>query len=450
MRNARILVVEDEDIAREYMADALRDKGYEVITAPTGKDALSALQTAPVDLVLSDIRMPGMDGMQLLEHVRSHYPDTEMIMATGYASIEDAVLAVKKGAFHYLPKPLRLDEMCITVERALEKGRMRAELLALKQASLSAQAQIIGSSPATSTLKEQIARVAGAGCTVLVLGETGTGKELVARALHEASDRKDNRFLAVNCASLSGDLLAHELFGHEKGAFTGATSMQKGLLESADGGTFFLDEVGDMPFGMQAGLLRVLENRTLFRVGGTKEVAVDVRIIAATNKDLAAMVETGQFRQDLYYRLNIMTIRIPALRERRADIPLLASHFIERACAERGKERMRLDDGAQDMLLAYDFPGNVRELRHAVERAVILCDGVRMCAAHFPPEIRRAAGSGFAGQEDDEVVSLEENERRYLAHVLEKAEGSTSKAARMLGLNRGSLWRKLKRLGLTE
>ena len=294
--------------------------------------------------------------------------------------------------------------------------------------------------------------MAPADCTVLILGETGTGKELAARALHVESGRSSKRFLAVNCASLTEELLAHELFGHEKAAFTGANATKKGLLEAADGGTFFLDEIGDMSLGMQASMLRVLENRTLLRVGGTREIPVDVRIIAATNKDLRQMVEEGSFRKDLFYRLNVITVTLPPLRERPDDIPLLATFFLGRSAAAFDKQIAEIDDRALELLMKHSFPGNVRELGHIMERAVVLCNGTVITTDHLPPEVVEAAPSApchDAGRTcRDSIVSLEENERRYLAWVMEQSGGSTSRAAKLLGLNRGSLWRKLRRFNL--
>lgn len=451
MNPARILVVEDEEIAREYVADALRANGYETAEASTGKEAVDALRHKEFDVVISDIRMPDFDGLALLEHIKSAHPATEVIMATGYASIEDAVNTVKMGAYQYLAKPLRLNEMLIMVERAVEKRRIRVELRELKRSLHdAASVRIVGHSEAVRALKQQIRQVAPSGCTVLILGETGTGKELVARSLHEASGRKGKRFLAVNCATFTDELLAHELFGHEKAAFTGAYSTQKGLLEAADKGTFFLDEVGDMSLAMQGSLLRVLENRTLFRVGGTKEIPVDVRIIAATNKNLHAMVEEGTFRQDLLYRLNIITIHIPPLSERKEDIPLLANFFAAKTGQEMGKSVKGVDDKALALLSRYHFPGNIRELVHIMERAVILCSEGSITPTHLPPEVTEESAPCRPGAEQPVFVSLEENERRYLAKVLAAAGGSTGNAAKLLGINRGSLWRKLKRFGLAD
>ncbi|MFV0348668.1 MAG: sigma-54-dependent transcriptional regulator [Halodesulfovibrio sp.] len=455
MNQSRILIAEDEMIARENLTHVLTRKGAEVVAVENGRKAMQALSGGEFDLVVSDLRMPDMDGMQLLEHVKSTVPDTEVIIITGYASIETAVEAMRKGAYQYLAKPIRLDEVCVMAEKALEKRRLRQEVDSLRRQLKASDAPIIiGQSPAVRALKENIAQVAPVDCTVLILGETGTGKELVARSLHAGSPRSGNRFMAVNCASFTEELLANELFGHEKSAFTGAQNIKKGLIESADKGTFFLDEVGDMPLSMQANLLRVLETRTLLRVGGTTDIPVDVRIIAATNRDLKLMVEEGSFRQDLYYRLNVITLRVPPLAERKEDVVLLASFFANRFASAFGKTITEIDDEALRILMQYPFPGNVRELENLMERAVVLCNGETISVAHLPHDMReeqhlmRPCEGGIF--EFDGIVSLDENERRYLVWVLEQTQGNKTRAAELLGLNRGSLWRKLKRFGLDE
>ena len=453
MKPTTILLAEDEDIARENLAHALAREGYAVTAVKTGLLAAEALREDEFDLVITDMRMPDMDGMQLLAHVKESCPDTEVIIITGFASVESAVAAMRNGAYQYLAKPVRLDEVALVAARAIEQRRLRNEVEQLRQAVARGRAPLlIGQSQAMLALKRDIARIAGLDCTVLIHGETGTGKELVAKSLHAASSRAANRFLAVNCASFTEELFAHELFGHEKDAFTGARSSRKGLLEAADAGTFFLDEIGELPFSMQAGLLRVLETRTLLRVGGTREIPVDLRIIAATNRDLPLMVEEGGFRRDLYHRLNVISLRVPTLAERQEDIPLLAGYFASRSAAALGRSVEEVDDGVLDILRQYPFPGNVRELEHMMERAVALCGGKRILPAHLPADLREQGRLQRPGAPEpfvlNSVVDLEESERRYLAWVLRRARGSKGVAASMLGLNRGSLWRKLKRLGL--
>lgn len=459
MNDFRVLVVEDEAIAKSCMAEFLRDNGYQVDEAADGLAALRSLESREYALVITDVQMPGLDGMQLLEFIKSSNADIEVIMTTGYASVEDAVSAVQMGAFNYLSKPIRLDELGIMVDRALERRQLFLEVGRLKNKLGNDDFPgIVGQSPSIMRLKKEIRQIASADCTVLITGDTGTGKELVARALHAQSNRKDERFLAVNCATLSDELLANELFGHEKAAFTGAGSLQKGLLEAANGGTFFLDEVGEMSLGMQASLLRVLETRAFMRVGGTREIPVDVRIIAATNRNLQGMVESGAFRADLYYRLNIITVHSPSLVERKEDIPLLAHYFLNKHCTTMDKKIARISDPVLRTLCSHSYPGNVRELSHLIERAVVLCSGDAVLPAHLPAEFKNTPDIALPmsaqvpenGTEPEVYPSIEEHERSYLAKVLEDAGGSAATAAKLLNMNRGTLWRKLKRFGLIE
>ncbi|MCT4627287.1 sigma-54 dependent transcriptional regulator [Halodesulfovibrio sp.] len=455
MKNAKILIAEDELIARENLVHVLTRQGADVTAVENGAQAQKAVEKSGYDVVLTDMRMPDISGLELLQVIKANAPDTEVIVLTGYATVDNAVQAMAKGAFQYLAKPVRLDEVIVLTQKALEKKRLKEEVSMLKhKLETSSSDRIIGHSAPVKALKRQIDQVAAVGCTVLVQGETGTGKELVAKALHMGSPRRSNLFFAVNCASFNEELLANELFGHEKAAFTGAGSAKKGLLEAADNGTFFLDEVGDMPLSMQANLLRVLETRKLLRVGGTVEVPVDVRIIAATNRDLVSMVENGTFRRDLYYRLNVITLEVPPLRDRKDDIPLLASFFVNKFATAFNKIITDIDDDVLELLQEYPFPGNVRELENLMERAVVLCNESVIRMAQLPPDIWSEhllhATAVNSGCEFDKVVSLDDNERRYLRWVLEQTNGNKSRAAELLGLNRGSLWRKMKRLGLAE
>jgi len=321
MRQARILVVEDELIARENLEHILQKEGYEVVALDSGVKALQELEKNEYDLVLTDLRMQQVDGMEVLEHTRELYPDTEVIMITGYATVTSAVEAMQKGAYHYLAKPYKVEEVRILVRQALERRWLKQEVSELRQQIRSHKEVplLIGKTPKMEALKKLIAQIAPTDCTVLILGETGTGKELVARAIHHLSSRAEGRFLAINCGSFTEELLAHELFGHEREAFTGARGVKKGLLEVASGGTIFLDEIAEMSLSMQVKLLRVLQDKTFFRVGGTTEIPVDIRILAATNKDLKKEVERGTFRQDLYYRLDVVTLEVPPLSERKDD-----------------------------------------------------------------------------------------------------------------------------------
>jgi DNA-binding NtrC family response regulator len=443
-----LLVVEDETIARENLEMILAKEGYRVTAVGDGRQAISELDARDFDLVLTDLNLPGVGGLDILHHVRSHRPDTEVLVITGYATVDSAVEAMRKGAYFYVPKPYKLDALRVLVAKALEKRHLKREVRALRERVCEGDLpHIIGSGPAMTALKETLRQVAPVDSTVLLLGETGTGKELAARALHHLSSRGRERFLAVNCAAFSEELLANELFGHEREAFTGAGKMKKGLIETANRGTFFLDEIGDMPLGMQAKLLRVLENRTVIRVGGTEEVPVDVRFVAATNKDLKGEVEAGAFRRDLYFRLNVITLPLPALADRREDIPLLCNYFMQRYARRLERPVKEFSEDALRALAAYPFPGNVRELENIVERAVVLCAGQTIKPAHLPPDIadseHRLMRSGF-----ERLVSLKEHERDYIAWVLEQCGGNKTHAAEILEVDRATLWRKLKRLDL--
>ncbi len=445
---ARMLVVEDEPIARENLELVLAQQGYEVTTAEHAEAALAAMTKAEFDVVLTDLSMPGMGGMALLEHIRATWPDTEVLVLTGYSSVESAVHAMRQGAYYYLAKPYKIDELRLLVARALEKRQLRREVEVLRRRIEDSNApQIIGRSPAITALKEAIAQVAPVDSNVLILGETGTGKELVARYIHALSRRRDKRFLAINCASFNEDLLTNELFGHESGAYTGARQAKKGLIEAADQGTFFLDEIGDMSLAMQAKLLRVLEEKTLLRLGGNVEVPVDVRFLAATNRDLKAEVEQGNFRQDLFYRLNVITLRVPPLAARRDDIHLLCNYFLHKYAVTLGKGVSSISPEAMRLITSYAFPGNVRELENIVERAVVMCNGTEIQPGHLPPDLTEL-GPHLVRPEENDLVSLKENERRHIARVLRETSKNRSRAAEILGIDRASLWRKMKRFGL--
>ena len=339
MRRAKILIVEDELIARENLDHVLKKEGYDTVAVDSGVRAFKELEKGEFDLVLTDLRMQQVDGMQVLERTKELYPDTEVVVITGFATVSTAVEAMQKGAYHYLPKPYKIEEVRILVRKALEKRWLRQEVTDLKRQVQSQKAVpfLVGKSPKIEVLKQTIEQIAPSDATVLILGETGTGKELVAKAIHHLSLRAEKRFLAINCGAFSEELLANELFGHEREAFTGARGVKKGLLEAATGGTVFLDEIGEMPASMQVKLLRVLQEKTLMRVGATSEIPVDIRVLAATNKDLKGEVERGAFRQDLYYRINVVTLQVPPLVERQDDIPLLCQHFLRKYAEAQGK-----------------------------------------------------------------------------------------------------------------
>ncbi len=449
MKSARILIVEDEPIARENLDHVLRKEGYITMAVESGQEAFKALEKGEFDLVMTDLRMQQVDGLQVLERTKELFPDTEVIMITGYATVSSAVEAMQKGAYHYLAKPYKIEEMRILVRKALEKRSLRQEVVDLKRQVESQKGLplLIGKTPQIEALKSTIQQIAPTDATVLILGETGTGKELVAKAIHHLSLRAEKRFLAINCGAFTEELLASELFGHERGAFTGARAVKKGLLESAPGGSIFLDEIGDMPLSMQVKLLRVLQEKSLIRVGGTNEIPVDIRILAATNKDLKGQVERGTFRQDLYYRINVVTLYVPTLAERRDDIPLLCQHFLQKFAAAQGKQIDRIASEVMDRLMDYEFPGNIRELENIMERAVTLAAGPVIEVSHLPKDFQQP-GFQLQRRPKKEFATLEENEQEYIAYILKQMNGNKTKAAEVLGIDRVSLWRKLKKLDM--
>jgi len=448
----RVLVVDDEAIARENLAHALTRAGYEALAVADSRAALAELAKIPYDLLLTDLRLgegSELDGIGLMERARKLHPALEAVVMTGYATVPGAVAAMNRGAFSYLAKPLNLDEVRALTAKAVESSRLRSEVQDLRRRlkDRDAPPTLVGKSPAMASLLMTIGQVAPTSSTVLLLGETGTGKELVARAIHQASQRAGKRFLAVNCGAFSEELLASELFGHEKGAYTGAMERKAGLFEAAEGGTLFLDEVGEMTPSMQVRLLRVLQERKLLRVGGTADIPVDVRVIAATNKDLAVEAESGAFRLDLYYRLNVITLRLPALAQRREDIPLLARHFVLKYSELLGREVRRISPDVLEALAAYPFPGNIRELENLMERAVVLAEGDTVELRHLPPDLQ-LSGEALKTTRQSGMATLEENERQHILWVLEQTGGNKSRAADILDIDRASLWRKLKRAGL--
>ncbi|KAF0233422.1 MAG: NtrC family two-component response [Desulfovibrionaceae bacterium] len=451
MRGGTVLIVDDEPIAVDNLGHILGREGYATATASSGEEAIEFLGSREFDLVLTDLRMTGLDGLGVLAEAKRLWPDTEVVVMTGHATVSTAVEAMRLGACHYLTKPYGLAEVRATVAEAMDKRRLRQEVARLSRqvAGLACGPLIIGESPAIQALRDNIHHIAPTDSTVLILGETGTGKELVARAIHQSSLRKENRFLAINCGAFNEDLLANELFGHEKGAFSGASTQKKGLLEVAGEGTLFLDEIGEMSLSMQVRLLRVLQERLFFRVGGTQEIPVSARILAATNKDLKAEVDLGLFRADLYYRLNVITLRVPPLSERRQDIPLLAGYFIAKYAPAMGKTVSGVSSEAVRHLMAYDYPGNIRELENIVQRAVIMAKGELIVPGDLPLDLRGDAPA-LVKHEGPELVTLEELERRHVKAVLAHEGGNKTKAAEILGIDRVSLWRKLKRYGLGE
>jgi len=446
MSDYSILVVDDEPIARENLDFILRKEGHAVRAVDGGKAACQELDRRAFDLVMTDLKMRQIDGMQVLERAKELYPDIEVIILTGYATVATAVEAMQKGAYHYLAKPYSTEEVRVLVRKALEKRQLSLQVQDLKRQLQSQQGipWLIGKNEKIEALKKTIAQIAPTDCNVLILGETGTGKELVAKAIHHLSPRADRRFLAINCGAFNAELLANELFGHEKEAFTGARGVKHGLLETASGGTIFLDEIGDMPLAMQVKLLRVIQEKTLMRVGGTQEIPVDLRIVAATNKNLTQEVETGAFRQDLYFRLNVITLEVPPLTDRKDDIPLLCQHFMHKFAASQGKAIDAIAPEVLDILLTYEFPGNVRELENIIERAVTLCNSDGIEVRHLASDLKNRRFQ-ISRRKTGNFMTLEENERDYITWIMQQVQGNKTKAAAVLGIDRVSLWRKLKR-----
>jgi two-component system nitrogen regulation response regulator NtrX len=444
----QILIVDDEKNIRAQLSGLLADEGYGAVAADSAEKGLELLREDRPDLVLLDVMLPGMSGLDLLARIREGDAELPVVLMSGQASIETAVRATKLGAFDYLEKPLDPGRLLLTVRNALETRRLRA---ANRELSAAAARELIGSSPAMVALRAALDRAAASGARVLITGENGTGKELAARALHAGSPRAAGPFVKVNCAAIPKDLIESELFGHEKGAFTGATARRIGKVEAADGGTLLLDEVGDMAPEAQAKLLRVLEENEVERVGGGKAITVDVRVLAATNQDLARAIAEGRFREDLFYRLNVVPVRMPALRERPGDIPELVERFRADFAHETGRAAPELDGGALAALRAWSWPGNVRELRNVIERLSIMTDGDRVTEGEARAVLGEARpGAATAEPPPDLPLRelLEQTERLAIERALAAAGGTVSEAARALGLDRANLHRKMRRLGI--
>ncbi|MGD9612041.1 MAG: sigma-54-dependent transcriptional regulator [Kiritimatiellia bacterium] len=443
-----ILIVDDEKNTREGLVRALRGE-YAVAEAENGQRALEWLETHSADVVLSDLRMPGVDGLALLSRLLGREPKPTVILLTAYGSVETAVEAMKRGAYDFLAKPVNLDRLDLLLRRALAERRLGAENQRLK-AQLDSKygfENIIGASPAMQEMFETIRQAAPTRATVLIQGESGTGKELVARALHQCSPRRDGPFVPVHCAALAPTLLESELFGHEKGAFTGALERRRGRFELADGGTLFLDEIGEIDAALQVKILRVLEERKFERVGGTETIHVDVRLVAATNRDLRARVAEGAFREDLFYRLYVVNLTLPPLRERDGDVVLLAQHYLKTLAAENGRKPVAISPEAMDVLQTYPWPGNVRELRNVIERMVVLGTGDRLTVADLPAPVRDGGAGGLAISSRAGRV-LRDAERQLIAEALRRHRNNRTKAAQDLGISRRTLHRKLNEFGL--
>ena len=441
---ARILIVDDDPIVRDSLGQWFDSEGYQVETISSGREALGRIEGERWDLALLDIRMPGMDGMELQSRLREIDPALPVIIMTGYASVETAVQALKNGAYDYITKPFDPDELVHLVTKALEHRATKREVVRLRESlqEVFPKCDLIGQGPSMKHVTEMIETVAPTDATVLVTGESGTGKEIVARALHALSPRRYMPLVVIHCGALTETLLESELFGHERGAFTGAQYRKKGKFEVADGGTVFLDEIADISLRVQTDLMRVLQEKEIVRVGGTQPVPVDFRCVAATNKRLEDLVKEGTFRPDLYYRLNVFNIDLPPLRERREDIPLLGAHFIWKCASAMNRPAPRISAPALDLLLDYGWPGNVRELENAIERALLISREPELQPSDFPFQLRVASAGAETARTLDEVEKL------HIQKVIEETAWNLSRAARVLDIDRTTLYNKLKRYGL--
>ncbi|HEX8948399.1 MAG TPA: sigma-54 dependent transcriptional regulator [Dissulfurispiraceae bacterium] len=453
-----ILIVDDEEIVRTSCLRILPAGEYRVETAENGEEALERLRNSPVDLVLTDLVMPGMSGIELLKAVKEGYPDLEVIVITGYGTVKTAVEALKYGAYDYIEKPFTPEALLNAVERCLEKKKLLLENIRLRQEvnTLYRLENIVGVSKEMQKIFKLISTVAPTGSTVLINGESGTGKELIARAIHYNSSRKEQPFMVVDCGTIPESLMESELFGHTRGAFTGAVSAEKGLLETASGGTLFLDEIGNLPLPMQAKLLRVLQEKELRAVGSKKVLKVDIRVIAATNKDLAEMVKEGTFREDFYYRLNVFPILIPPLRNRKEDIPALAYHFLNKYCGEIGRNISAISTEAMRKLVTYDWPGNIRELENVIHRAVIVCSGKSLKPEHVivpleeEVEIPRTLEELKKIKRDLKLKSIEDIEKGFLVNALNRNNWNITRAAQEVGMQRSNFHMLLRRYGISK
>ncbi len=445
----RILIVDDETSMREFLAILLGREGYVVESAADAESALALLEERTFDLILSDVKMPGLDGIALLERVKRSWPETAVLMLTAYTTAEDAVEAMKRGAYDYIAKPFKVDELKILIRNALEKVDLKKENVRLRQELRDRFSGFVGKSRSMCELYALIEKVASSGASVLVTGESGTGKELAARAIHEQSSRRNRPFVAVNCSAIPENLMESELFGHKKGSFTGAIADQSGLFEQAERGTLFLDEIGDLPFLLQAKLLRVLQEKEFRRVGGSESIKADVRIVAASNRDLQTQLREGTFREDLFYRLNVIMLRMPPLRERVEDIPLLMEHFF-RKYAREGAGELVVTPDALKAIISYPFPGNVRELENMMERCAVLSGSI-LNRATLPPGMISSSGQVDIPEEGMDLEAyLDAMEKRYLLCAMEHCHGVKKRAAEFLGLTFRSFRYRLAKFGMDD
>ncbi len=449
--DARILIIDDEKAALNNLEHIMKKEGYNVTSTQSGQNALRLLYEKHFDVVLTDLRMEKVDGLEILKHSRELHPDTEVIMITGYATLQSAVDTIKHGAFYYVAKPYKLDEVRHVVKEALEKVRLKRENIQLREQleTYEGKVKIITQDPSMKRLLDTARQIAPTDCNILISGESGTGKEILAKFIHYNSTRSKGPFFAVNCGAFTEELLSNELFGHEKGAFTGAMTMKKGLIEMASEGTLLLDEITEMPVSMQVKLLRVIQEKEVLRLGATAPVKVDARFVAATNRDISDAIKSGSFRQDLYFRLNVVSLYVPPLSERKEDIHILSYYFLKKYATLMKKPVRELAPDVTALLMNYDFPGNVRELENIVERGVALCNGASIEVAHLPEDLRELSIKTFR-KKRGKIPSLEDQELTYIQWVLGEVGDNKTLAAQILGIDRVSLWRKLKKYGLEK
>ncbi|HVP37159.1 MAG TPA: sigma-54 dependent transcriptional regulator [Terriglobales bacterium] len=452
MENARIMVIDDEESMCRFMQIMLQKEGYDVTSTVSSKEALEEMKSKNYDLVIADLMMPEMNGLELLSRAKSIHPDVNFIVMTAYASVDTAIEALKKGAFDYITKPFKVDEIKIAIKKSLTQRRITEENVNLKRQLKKEYGlqNLVGNSPEIFQLKKLVEKIADTDSTVLIRGESGTGKELVAKAIHQLSSRSGKPFVTINCATLPEALLESELFGHVKGSFTGAIKDKDGLFKVADEGIFFLDEIGVTSPAIQVKLLRVLEERQFTPVGGTKPVEVDVRLITATNANLEEEVKLGTFRSDLYYRLNVIPIYIPPLRERKGDTELLIKFFIKKYCDKQGIEEKEITQNTLDLMTSYSWPGNVRELENTIERAVILSTGKTIDLNSLPQNIVENKPLGLVQSSQPELPTLESIEKAYIFWVLSQTGWQKAKASQILGIDASTLYRKIERYNLKE
>lgn len=455
MLTETILIIDDESFIRENVQRILNEDGYRVMGAATSSEALEILSSEDIDLALLDLNLGAENGLDLLGSIKETNPDLLVIIITGYGSVETAVDALKLGAFDYMKKPFKADALRVIVKLALQTQELKREVRSLRRSSsLGLDVPLLGESSPFQQVLHQVREVSRIPTTtVLLTGESGTGKELVARAIHSLSDRKEHPFVAVNCASIPTELMESELFGHERGAFTGATARKAGLFEEAHGGTIFLDEIGDMYASLQAKLLRVLQERTVRRVGGTKDLPVDLRVIAATNRDLQQRIQLGTFREDLFYRLNVVPLHLPPLRERGNDSLLLAKFFLSHYSQTFGKRFIGISQAAEQMLVAYPWPGNIRELKNIIERICIMASGPMIEPDHLPPELHRSPKQNTSSNSEVDTsqgleIAVSDFERKLVTQALDQAEGNVVKASLILKIPRGTMRYKIEKYGL--